>query len=250
MAYRSYAANPSGGLNNTLVPNYTYRVAASYVTGTHTFKTGWNDTFGYLNAQNYAYQPISYTFLNGTPTAVTQYAAPFNAISNENHDFGTFAQDTVRLSRATVTGAIRYDWFKTSFPAQTVGAGSPLVGLANRNISFPEQDNLNWKDITYRTGFVYDVRGNGKSAVKVAANKYLLGQTLNGFGTSPNPVNARRRTRSVPGPTTTTISSSTATWRTRARRARRQQEASTRAAPSTTAHLDRPSRLPRSIPIC
>ena len=85
---------PSGGLNNTLVPNYTYRVAASYVTGTHTFKTGWNDTFGYLNAYNYAYQPISYTFLNGTPTAVTEYAAPFNAISNENHDFGAFAQDT------------------------------------------------------------------------------------------------------------------------------------------------------------
>jgi hypothetical protein len=190
LAYRSYAATASGGLNNTLVPNYTYRVAASYVTGTHTVKTGWNDTFGYLNAYNYAYQPISYTFLNQTPTALTQYAAPFNAISNEDHDFGAFVQDTVRLNRATVTGAIRYDWFKTSFPAQTVGAGSALLGLANRNISFPEQDNLNWKDITYRMGFVYDVRGDGKSAVKVAVNKYLLGQTLNGFGSSPNPVNA------------------------------------------------------------
>ena len=65
-----------------------------------------------------------------------------------------------------------------------------MLGLQNRNISFPESDNLNWKDLTYRTGFVYDVRGDGKSAVKVAANKYLLGQTLNGFGTSPNPVNA------------------------------------------------------------
>jgi hypothetical protein len=190
LAYRSYAANPSGGLNNTIVPNYTYRVAASYVTGTHTFKTGWNDTFGYLNAYNYAYQPISYTFLNGNPTAVTQYAAPFNAISNEDHDFGAFAQDTIRLNRFTVTGAIRFDWFKTSFPAQTVGPGSALVGLANRNISFPEQDNLNWKDLTYRSGFVWDTRGDGKSAVKIAANKYLLGQTLNGFGASPNPVNA------------------------------------------------------------
>ena len=88
LAYRSYAATASGGLNNTIVPNYTYRVAASYVTGTHSFKTGWNDTFGYLNAYNYAYQPISYTFLNGSPTSVTEYAAPFNAISNEDHDFG------------------------------------------------------------------------------------------------------------------------------------------------------------------
>ena len=39
-------------------------------------------------------------------------------------------------------------------------------------------------------GVVYDLRGDGKSAIKVAANKYLLGQTLNGFGVSPNPVNA------------------------------------------------------------
>ena len=47
MMYRSYAATGFGGLNNTIVPNYTYRVAASYITGTHAFKTGWNDTFGY-----------------------------------------------------------------------------------------------------------------------------------------------------------------------------------------------------------
>jgi hypothetical protein len=190
MAYRSYAATGSGGLNNTIVPNYTYRVAASYVTGTHSFKAGWNDTFGYLNAYNYAYQPISYTFNLGSPVALTEYAAPFNAISNEDHDLGIFAQDTVRLNHITVTGAIRYDWFKTSFPTQTIGPGATILGLQNRNITFPEQDDLNWKDITYRMGFVWDVRGDGKSAVKVAANKYLLGQTLNGFGASPNPANA------------------------------------------------------------
>jgi hypothetical protein len=190
LIYRSFASAPNGGLNNTAVPNYTYRVAASYVTGTHTFKTGWNDTFGYLNTYNYAYQPLSYTFLNSSPTSLTEYGAPFRSVSNEDHDFGAFAQDTWRLNRATVTGALRYDWFKTSFPAQTVGAGSPLVGLGNRNISFPESDNINWKDLTYRMGLVYDLRGDGKSAVKVAANKYLLGQTLNGFGVSPNPVNA------------------------------------------------------------
>jgi hypothetical protein len=190
MVYRSYAATGAGGLNNTVVPNYTYRVAASYVTGTHTFKTGWNDTFGYLNTYNYAYQPISYTFNQTVPVALTEYAAPFNAISNEDHDFGAFAQDTMRLNHLTVTGALRYDWFKTSFPDQTIGPGAAILGLQNRNISFQGQDNLNWKDITYRMGFVWDVRGDGKSAVKVAANKYLLGQTLNGFGASPNPANA------------------------------------------------------------
>ena len=190
LIYRSYAAVPAGGLNNTKVPNYTYRVATSYVTGAHTFKTGWNDTFGYLEAYNYAYQPIMYTFLNGSPSSLTQWAAPYTARSEENHDFGAFAQDSWRTGKMTVIGAIRYDWFKTGFPAQTIGPGPALVGLQNRNISFPASDNLNWKDLTYRSGMVYDLRGDGKTAIKVAANKYLLGQTLNGYGASPNPANA------------------------------------------------------------
>ncbi len=190
LIFRSYASSPNGGLNNTLVPNYTYRVAGSYVTGTHTFKAGWNDTFGHLDTYNYAYQPLSYTFLNGSPTSVTEFGAPFLSLSHEDHDFGMFAQDSWRLNRTTVIGAIRYDWFKTSFPAQTIGPASPVVGLQNRNVSFPASDNLNWKDLTYRMGAVWDVRGDGKTAVKGAANKYLLGQTLNGFGVSPNPVNA------------------------------------------------------------
>ena len=47
-------------------------------------------------------------------------------------------------------------------------------------------------------GFVYDLRGDGKSAVKVAANKYLLGQTLNGFGiVAESRQRAGRRTRSA-----------------------------------------------------
>ena len=191
LMYRSYAATGFGGLNNTIVPNYTYRVAASYITGAHAFKTGWNDTFGYQETYNYAYQPISYTFNQGVPTFVTQYAAPTTARSEENHDFGAFAQDTWKTRRATVTGAIRYDWFKTSFPQQTIGPGSAVVGLQNRNITFPAQDNTSWKDLTYRSGAVFDVLGDGKSALKVAANKYLLGQTLNALGAATtNPVNA------------------------------------------------------------
>ena len=190
LIYRSYAATPNGGLNNTLVPNYTYRVGLSYVTGTHSIKTGWNDTFGYLNTYNYTYNPLMYTFLNGTPTSLTEFATPFMSKSEENHDFGAFVQDTIKLNRTTATLALRYDWFKTGFPAQTVDVGSPVVGLGSRNLSFPASDNLNWKDISYRMGFVHDLHGDGKTAIKVAANKYLLGQTLNGFGLSPNPVNA------------------------------------------------------------
>ena len=50
------------------------------------------------------------------------------------------------------------------------------------------RSNISWRDVTYRSGFSYDLFGNGKTAIKVAVNKYLLGQTLNGLGRSPNPV--------------------------------------------------------------
>ncbi len=95
------------------------------------------------------------------------------------------------MDRLTLNLALRFDAFQTSFPEQTVGP-APLT--PTRNISFPAADNLNWKDITYRTGFVYDLGGNGKTAIKVAFNKYLLGQTLNGIGRNPNPVLALAQT--------------------------------------------------------
>jgi hypothetical protein len=37
--------------------------------------------------------------------------------------------------------------------------------------------------VTYRSGLIYDLRGNGKTALKVTFNKYLRGQTLNLLGT-------------------------------------------------------------------
>jgi hypothetical protein len=83
---------------------------------------------------------------------------------------------------------LRYDYFGTSFPEQTLGP-APLV--PGRNLVFPETDNTSWKDLTYRMGLSYDVFGNGRTALKFAANKYLLGQTLNALGgADTNPVNA------------------------------------------------------------
>jgi hypothetical protein len=171
--------------NNTLVPNWSYRAAMAYVTGTHALKFGFNRTHGFLEEYQYAMNPVSYRFQNSVPNQITEMNRPYTAVSNLDNDFGMFAQDRWTMDRITLNLALRYDVFQSSFPEQTVGP-APLV--PNRNITFPETENLNWKDITYRTGFIYDLGGNGKTAIKVAANKYLLGQTLNGIGRNPNPV--------------------------------------------------------------
>jgi len=174
------------GFNNTLVPNFSYRAAMSYVTGTHNFKVGFNRTHGYLEQETYNYQPYQYRFNNGVPNQVTLFATPFTARSNQDNDLGLFGQDQWSMNRMTLNLALRYDYFATSFPEQHVGPG-PLV--PTRNLTFPAQKNLAWHDLTYRTGLAYDLRGDGKTAIKVTFNKYLLGQTLNTLGSNPNPVN-------------------------------------------------------------
>jgi hypothetical protein len=181
LTYRAVSNN-----NNTVVPNFAYRAAVSYVTGTHAFKTGFNRTHGYQDVYNYALNPISYRFNNGVPNQITMRSTPYHVVNNEDNDLGLFAQDRWSLNRVTLNLALRYDMFQTSFPAQTLGP-SPLT--PTRNAKFPAQDNLDWKDISYRSGFAYDLAGDGKTAIKVAFNKYLLGQTLNGIGSSPNPIN-------------------------------------------------------------
>ena len=191
MIYRNFST-----FNNTLVPNYAYRAAMSYITGSHALKVGFNRTHGKLQATTYNHQPFQYRFNQGVPNQVTMYATPYTAESYADNDFGLYAQDRWTMNRMTVGVALRYDYFGTSFPAQHIGPG---LLLPNRDLNFPAQDNLGWKDLTYRTGLTWDVNGNGKTAVKVSANKYLLGQTLNALGVQPNPVN-------------TMVTSATRTW--------------------------------------
>ncbi len=170
--------------NNTSVPSFTYRAGASYVTGTHAFKFGMNNTTGNLDENQYVLNGTSYRFNNGVPNQVS-LRQNFRAKTNLDMDLGLYAQDRWTLNRLTVSGAVRLDFFKTSFPEQQLGP-DPLG--PNRNITFPAADNINWKDFTYRSGVAWDVFGTGKTAVKVSFNKYLLGQTLNGLGRDPNPV--------------------------------------------------------------
>ena len=89
--------------------------------------------------------------------------------------------------RLTLSYGLRYDYFKTSYPAQTLGPG-PLV--PTRNITLPKTSGVSWHDVSYRSGAVYDLKGDGKTAIKVTLNKYLSGQGDGGpFGLALAPAN-------------------------------------------------------------
>jgi outer membrane receptor protein involved in Fe transport len=157
-----YRSNPLYS-DNRNTSNYV-RAALSYVTGAHAFKVGFNDGWGVAGPNRmYSLQPVSYRFNNGVPNQISLFATPYASTTNVDSDLGVYAQDRwTMLNRLTVTLGVRYDYFADSFPSQTAG---PSVLAPNRNITFPEQANLSWHDVTPKTGAVYDLFGNGGTAV-------------------------------------------------------------------------------------
>jgi hypothetical protein len=164
----------SGAIRNSLYKTLYIRGAASYITGSHSFKVGY--TFGHLTRDDHYFdhtQPLSYRFNNGVPNLITLVATPYDQPFVADQDSGAYAQDKWTIDRLTVAYGVRFDWFKDSFPAQTLGPGTLVP---NRNQSFPAAKGVSWKDITPKTGVSYDIFGDGRTALKVSLNKYLQGQ--------------------------------------------------------------------------
>jgi hypothetical protein len=203
----SYAASSTYRGRPDFTNRSTQRFSATYVTGAHTFKTGiqteqlGTDQFLFSNGN------LSYTFRNGVPVSITQRSTPYLEL-DRGHDLGIYAQDQWKLQRLTLTLGLRFDRFVGFDPPQNL-PGSPdsnfyrnYLGVqeaptfANKWIgarSFPEVDDIpNWKDLNPRIGGSYDLRGNGRTALKVSAGRYVaktnvdVSQALNPINTSIN----------------------------------------------------------------
>jgi hypothetical protein len=169
--------------NNRAQPTF-WRFAVSYITGAHAVKAGYNDAHIWVHWGPFDIVPVSYRFNNGIPNQIRERAYPAPHFEQVDHDMGLFVQDKWTMKRLTLNGGLRYDWYATSFPEQHLQQG---LLVPTRDLTFPAQDNLNWKDITPRMGASYDVFGNGKTALKVSLNKYLSGEGTGNLAQTPNP---------------------------------------------------------------
>jgi hypothetical protein len=171
------------------------RSGLSYVTGAHSVKVGFTLNTGRRANTTYSYSnDIQYSLFGGNPQSVTLSTAPYRARQNINADLGFYAQDKWTLHRLTVTAGLRFDYFNSEIPAQTAAA-SRWIGARSFDAI---HDVPNWKDINPRVGAAYDLFGNGKTAIRVSANRYVTAQVYS-FTQSINPF-------------VTTVNTATRTW--------------------------------------
>jgi hypothetical protein len=165
------------------------QASATYVTGAHAIKFGVLDTWG-IRHEDYANidANVRYRFNNGVPNLITQLATPYGFKSKLGAELGLYAQDKWTLKRLTLNVGARFDYLNINFPEQSL---APAALVPNRNITFPQNDYLAWKDISPRIGAVYDLFGNGETALKVNLGRYVIAQRLSSTYTNlGNPVNA------------------------------------------------------------
>jgi hypothetical protein len=179
---------------NTIPPytswtkSYSSAASASYITGSHAFKTGvtmgWGTNSrafssngqintlvfnaGLLGAPASASNPVPCTALP-CPIAVAVANGPTDAQQKVKSDLGFFVQDTWTIDKLTLNLGGRYDHFNAMVPAQSAAAG-PWIQARN----FAAIENVpNWNDWSVRAAAAYDVFGDGKTAIKVNASKYI-----------------------------------------------------------------------------
>jgi Carboxypeptidase regulatory-like domain len=177
-----FTYNGVGNRTMSLSHQSNGRFNVSLITGRHSIKTGVFWMYG-LGGGHRTYTtraptqvnglPVSYTFFNGVPRSLTQFASPGYTVDQLNPDLGLFVQDQWRISRVTISAGLRFDWLRESVKATEVPAGMLVPAR-----SFPARTDVpNWKDLNPRFAIVWDPTGSGKTAIKFGINRYVQSAT-------------------------------------------------------------------------
>lgn len=171
------------GITGDYPTNDVISHSTSYVTGSHNIKMGTQWRHGVYDHTDDGNGDLTQNYLNHVPDTVAVRNTPTVETEDWSADWGIFAQDSWVLKKLTLNYGLRWEYFKSGIPAQDAPAGRFVPAR-----HFDAVDNLpNWKNWSPRFGAVYDLFGDGKTALKFGANRYSQGQAL-GFAKRYNPM--------------------------------------------------------------
>lgn len=160
------------------------RVTVSYVTGSHSFKTGLYALEALVRRRARINHDVSYTFRDAIPQSVTYWATPYER-EGRVRSLGLYAQDQWTIQGLTLNMGLRFDSFDGWIPELHLPAGRWVPAR-----DFPRVENApNWKDLSPRLGAAYDLFGTGKTAVKVFLGRYVAWQSTGGIVNDIAPAN-------------------------------------------------------------
>jgi hypothetical protein len=143
--------------------------------GRHDVKVGYQGTHGYQHPQNYSFSHLPSglraVFRNGVPDSVNTYNTPTSTpLGLMEH--ALYIQDKWAVSRKlTVNAGLRFQTANGGVPARCQVETAFIAGQC-----WAEQpDVTDFQDFTPRFSLVYDVFGNGRTALKFSANRYVFG---------------------------------------------------------------------------
>jgi hypothetical protein len=166
---------------------HTWNASASYVTGAHNIKVGYQGAF-HRDDDN-LFNVISnndrmlYRFNNGVPNQITIQAGHWTRkVRTEYAAF--FVQEQWTRNRLTLQGALRYDRAWSSFPEQVIG---PDVWIPTAIVVPADSGVTGYNDISPRVGVAYDLFGNGRTSIKGNLGRYLHPASNSGRFVASNP---------------------------------------------------------------
>jgi hypothetical protein len=173
--------NASGAQLGNYPDRYNLLSAASYVTGSHAIKTGVMYQWGYYRRYNNANADLYQTYTNGVPTRVTVLNTPLEVQENLDANLGVYVQDSWNLNKLTLNYGVRWDYIKQRVVGQPAMSGRFANVAAFDDIVLPT-----WSNFSPRLSVVYDLKGDGKTAIRAGFNKFVTAATT-GFAQLYNP---------------------------------------------------------------
>ncbi len=97
---------------------------------------------------------------------------PLEVQENMDGQFAAYLQDSWRFRNFTFNYGVRYDRV-----AQSIVGQEAQIGRFANSPAYGDFEVPTWSDFSPRTSIVWDIFGNGKTAIRTGLNRFMTAQT-------------------------------------------------------------------------